>query len=134
MKTGRMISLLLAALLGLLLVACGGSDEDPAVAFCAALTELSETSPTIAALGEAADLAQIVQLGAAMDNNWQNLSSAAEDMGEATQTAFAPHDALYTAIPAITQETAMVAARTSLDAKNAIATDAYNELYPANCQ
>ena len=132
MKTGRMIALL-AALLGLLLAACGSS-EDPSVAFCGALTELSETSPTIAALGEAADLAQIVQLGAAMDNNWQNLSSAAEDMDEATQTAFAPHDENYTSIPAITQETAMPVARTSLDAKNVIATDAYNELYPGHCQ
>lgn len=132
MKTARMISLL-AVMLGLLLAACGGS-EDPSIAFCDALTELSETGPTIAALGEAADLAQIVQLGAAMDNNWMNLSSAVEKMDDATQTAFAPYDELYTAIPAITQETAMPLARSSLDAKNAIATDVYNELYPDHCQ
>jgi hypothetical protein len=120
-------------MLALLLAACGGG-EDPTVAFCDAFTELNETAPLIAALGEAADLAQIVQLGSAMDNNWQTLSSAVENMDDATQTAFAPHDDLYTSIPAITQETAMPVARTSLDAKNVIATDAYNELYPSRCQ
>ena len=133
MRTVGKISLLAVMIMGLLLAACG-SNEDPSVAFCAALTELNEAGPTIAALGEAADLAQIVQLGAAMDNNWQDLSSATEDMDEATQAAFAPHDENYTSIPAITQETAMPVARTTLDAKNVIATDAYNELYPANCR
>lgn len=121
------------ALLVLVLAACGGG-EDPTVAFCNALTELNKTAPTIAALGEAADLAQIVQLGAAMDNNWKALSSATEKLDDATQAAFAPYDEQYTAIPAITQETAMAVARTSLDAKNSIATGAYNELYPMQCQ
>jgi hypothetical protein len=133
MRRNLMITLLIV-LAAAALVACGGSDEDPAVAFCSALTELNETGPTIAALGEAADLAQIVQLGSAMDNNWRDLSSAATGMDDATQAAFAPYDEQYTSIPAITQETAMAVARTSLDAKNAIATEAYAELYPANCQ
>lgn len=132
MKIARMI-LLFATMLGLLLVACGGS-EDPSIALCEALTELSDTGPAIAALGEAADLAQIVQLGAAMDNNWMNLSSAVEEMDDTTQSTFAPYDELYTAIPAITQETAVPVARSSLDAKNAIASEVYNELYPGNCQ
>lgn len=123
---------IMVALMAFALAACGGG-EDPAVAFCEALTELNETAPTIAALGNAADLAQIVQLGTALDNNWQALAGATEDMDAATQTAFAPYDAQFTAIPAITQETAMPVARTSLDAKNAIATEAYNELYPAQC-
>lgn len=131
MKTVRNISLLMAMLV-LLLASCGS--EDPSVDFCDALTELSETGPTIAALGEAANLAQIVQLGNAMDTNWQALSSAVEEMDDATQTAFAPYDELYTAIPAITQETAVPVARTSLDAKNSIVSEAYNELYPGNCQ
>jgi hypothetical protein len=132
MKTKQRIFILVTMLV-LLLTACG-SNEDPSIAFCDALTELSETGPTIAALGDAADLAQIVQLGAAMDNNWQNLSSAVEEMDDATQTAFAPYSELYTSIPAITQETALPVARTSLDAKNAIATDVYNEFYPSHCQ
>lgn len=132
MKTVRNVSLFLG-LLSLLLVACG-SAEDPSIAFCDALTESSETAPTIAALGDEADMVQIVQLGNAMDTDWQALSSAAGKMDDATQTAFAPYDDLYTAIPAITQETAALAARSSLDAKNAIITDAYNELYPAHCQ
>lgn len=132
MKTLLKISLVMAVMV-LLLAACGES-EDPSVAFCAALTELNEVGPTIAALGEVADLAQIVQLGAALDNSWKNLSSAVEQMDASVQTSFAPYDELYTSIPAITQETAMPIARSSLDAKNAIATDAYNELYPAHCQ
>lgn len=132
MKTVRIISLFLA-LLSLLLVGCGGG-EDPSVAFCDALTELSNTGPTIAALGEVVDMIQIIQLGNAMDTDWQSLSSAAEKMDDATQSAFAPYDELYTAIPAITQETAAPVARSSLDAKNAIITDAYNELYPGQCQ
>lgn len=121
-------------MMGLALVGCGGTDEDPTVAYCAALTELDQTSPTIAALGEAADLAQIVQLGAAMDNNWMNLNSAVEKLDDATQAAFAPYDDQYTAIPAITQETAMAVARASLDAKNGIAMNAYAELYPLHCE
>jgi hypothetical protein len=130
----KMLSIyLIVALSVLMLTACGGG-EDPAVAFCAALTELNETAPTIAALGDAADMAQIVQLGTAMDSNWQTLSKSAEDMSDATQTAFAPYDELYTAIPAITQETALPVARTSLEAKNDIVIEAYNELYPGNCQ
>lgn len=132
MKTNLKISFLVA-LLVLIVAACSGG-EDPTVAFCDAMTELNETGPTIAALGEAADLAQIVQLGAAMDNNWRDVSSAVERLDEATQTAFAPYDEQYTAIPAITQETAMPVARTSLDAKNAIATEAYNALYPGLCR
>ena len=124
---------LLGVMLLLLLAACGES-EDPAVVFCDALTELSETGPAIAALGDVADLAQIVQLGSAMDNNWQALSSAVEQLDDATQAAFAPYDDLYTSIPAITQEMAMPVARTSLDAKNAIVTDAYDEFYPELCQ
>ncbi len=132
MKTVLKISILVSIFV-LSLAACG-SDEDPTVAFCAAMTELNEVGPTIAALGEVADLAQIVQLGATMDNSWKDLSSAAEKMDDATQTAFAPFNEQYTAIPAITQETAMPVARTSLDAKNAIATEAYNELYPGRCQ
>jgi len=123
----------LAALLILGLAACGGG-EDPTVAFCSALTELNETAPTIAALGEAATLAQIVQLGAALDNSWKDLSSAVEQMDDATQAAFAPYDEQYTAIPAITQETAMPVARASLEAKNAIVTAAYSELYAGQCQ
>lgn len=123
----------LAALLVLGLAACGGG-EDPTVAFCSALTELNETAPTIAALGEAATLAQIVQLGAALDNSWKDLSSAVEQMDDATQAAFAPYDEQYTAIPAITQETAMPVARASLEAKNAIVTAAYSELYAGQCQ
>jgi hypothetical protein len=122
-----------AALSIILLAACGGN-EDPAVAFCDALTELNETAPTIAALGEAADLAQIVQLGTAMDNNWMALSNATEAMDEATQATFAPFNEQYTSIPAITQETAMPVARASLEAKNAIATEAYAALYAGNCQ
>lgn len=132
MKTVLKISILVSIFV-LSLAACGG-DEDPTVAFCAAMTELNEVGPTIAALGEVADLAQIVQLGATMDNSWKDLSSAAEKMDDATQTAFAPFNEQYTAIPAITQETAMPVARTSLDAKNAIATETYNELYPGRCQ
>lgn len=124
---------ILAALLILGLAACGGG-EDPTVAFCSALTELNETAPTIAALGEAATLAQIVQLGAALDNSWKDLSSAVEQMDDATQAAFAPYDEQYTAIPAITQETAMPVARASLEAKNAIVTAAYSELYAGQCQ
>jgi hypothetical protein len=132
MKKTVMI-LIVAVLLALGLAACDGG-EDPAVAFCEALTELNETAPTIAALGDAADLAQIVQLGTALDNNWQALSSAAEKMDDATQSAFAPFDEQYTAIPAITQETAVPVARASLDAKNAIASETYSELYPGQCQ
>lgn len=133
MKKIRTISIL-AAILMMALAACGGGGEDPAVAFCDALTELHDAGPTIAALGEAADLAQIVQLGAAMDNNWNALSSAAEDMDDTVQTAFAPYDEQYTSIPAITQETPMAVARTSLDAKNAIATETFDEFYPGQCQ
>lgn len=132
MKTALKISVLVSIFV-LSLAACGSS-EDPTVAFCTAMTELNEVGPTIATLGEVADLAQIVQLGATMDNSWKDLSSAAEKMDDATQTAFAPYNEQYTAIPAITQETAMPVARTSLDAKNAIATEAYNELYPSRCQ
>ncbi len=133
MMNKKVLVFIVAALLAFLLAACDGG-EDPAVAFCEALTELNETAPTIAALGNAADLAQIVQLGTALDNNWQALSSAAEKMDDATQTAFAPYDELYTAIPAITQETAAPVARASLDAKNAIAGEVYSELYPGQCQ
>lgn len=132
MKTALKISVLVSIFV-LSLAACGSS-EDPTVAFCTAMTELNEVGPTIATLGEVADLAQIVQLGATMDNSWKDLSSAAEKMDDATQTAFAPYNEQYTAIPAITQETAMPVTRTSLDAKNAIATEAYNELYPSRCQ
>ena len=132
MKTLRK-TFLLGVMLVLFLAACSES-VDPSVAFCDALTELSETGPAIAALGDVADLAQIVQLGTAMDNNWQALSSAVEELDDATQTAFASYDDLYTSIPAITQEMAMPVARTSLDAKNAIVTDAYNAFYPALCQ
>jgi hypothetical protein len=132
MKTILKISLL-AAMLALLLAACGGG-EDPTVAFCDAMTELNDDGSTIAALGEVADLAQIVQLGTAMDNNWQTLASAVERMDDATQTAFAAYDEQFTSIPSITQETALPVARTSLDAKNAIATEAYNALYPDRCQ
>lgn len=129
----RMLSVfVVAALLGLALAACGGGEE-PVVAFCNALSELNETSPTIAALGEAADLAQMVQLGAAMDNNWQDLTRAVGQMDEATQMAFAPYAEQYTAIPAITQETAMPAARAALEAKNAIVIAAYDELYTGQC-
>jgi hypothetical protein len=115
------------------LTACGGGEE-PAVAFCSALSELNETAPTIAALGEAATLAQIVQLGAAMDNNWQDLSRAAEGMDDTTQAVFAPYDEQYTAIPAITQQAAMPVARASLEAKSTIVTAAYDELYAGRCQ
>jgi hypothetical protein len=132
MKTVLRLSVPVVLLL-LLLAACGGN-ADPSVAFCDSLNELQETAPTIAALGDAADLAQIVQLGAAMDNNWKSLSSAAEKMDDATRTAFAPHDAQYTAIPAITQETALPVARASLETKNTIANEAYTELYPSHCQ
>jgi hypothetical protein len=132
MKT-RLTIFILTSMLVLFVVACGGG-EDPTVAFCDAMTELNEAGSTIAALGEVADLPQIVQLGTAMDNNWIAVSSAVEQLDEATQTAFAPYDEQYTAIPAITQETAMPIGRTSLDAKNAIATEAYNELYPGLCQ
>ncbi len=69
-----------------------------------------------------------------MDNNWRALSSAVEQLDDTTQAAFAPYDDLYTSIPAITQEMAMPVARTSLDAKNAIVTDAYDEFYPELCQ
>ncbi len=127
------LGIVVAALLGLSLAACGGG-EDPAVAFCSALTELNETAPTIAALGEAADLAQIVQLGAALDNNWRDLAGAVDQMDEATQTAFAPYNDEYDGIPAITQETAMPVARATLEAKNTIVTAAYNELYSGQCQ
>lgn len=132
MKKILLVSMMVALSL-FILTACGGG-EDPAVAFCDALTELNKTAPTIAALGDAADLAQIVQLGAALDNNWQALSSSAAKMDDAIQAAFAPYDQQFTAIPAITQETAMAIARNSLDAKNAIATETYNELYPGQCQ
>lgn len=123
-----MIALIIATL-----AACGGG-EDPAVAFCDALTEIHDTGPTIAALGEAADLAQIVQLGNAMGTNWQEMSRATEDMDADVQAAFAPYDEQFTAIPAITQETAMPVARASLDAMNGIAMQAYDELYAPNCQ
>lgn len=133
MKRGLGLAIVVL-MMGLALVGCGGTDEDPTVAYCAALTELDQTSPTIAALGEAADLAQIVQLGAAMDNNWMNLNSAVEKLDDATQAAFAPYNDQYTALPAITQETPMAAARASLDAKNGIALNAYAELYPLHCE
>jgi hypothetical protein len=129
-----LLFVLLTALAVVALVACGGEEADPAVAFCAALTELNETGTTIVGLGEVADVAQIVQLGAAMDNNWRDLSSAAEDMDDSTQSDFAPYDEQYTSIPAITQETALPIARASLEQKNSIATEAYSALYPANCQ
>jgi hypothetical protein len=129
-----LLIVILTALAVVALVACGGEEADPAVAFCGALTELNETGTTIVGLGEVADVAQIVQLGAAMDNNWRNLSSAAEDMDDSTQSAFAPYDEQYTSIPAITQETALPVARASLEQKNSIATEAYSALYPANCQ
>jgi hypothetical protein len=129
-----LLFVLVTALAVVALVACGGEEADPTVAFCNALTELNETGTTIVGLGEVADLAQIVQLGAAMDNNWQNLSSAAEDMDDSIQSAFAPYDEQYTSIPAVTQETALPVARTSLEQKNSIATEAYSALYPANCQ
>ena len=132
MKTSPKLIILVA--MGVLLFAACGGGEDPTVAFCDAMTELTADGPTIAALGEAADLAQIVQLGAAMDNNWRDVSSAVEDLDDATQTAFAPFDEQFTSIPAITQETAMPVARTSLEAKNAIATETYNALYPDRCQ
>ena len=132
MKTILRCSALILAMA--LLAACSSAQQDPSEAFCGALTELNDTGATIAALGEVADSAQIVQLGSAMDNNWQNLASAAEDMDAAVQTAFAPYDEQYTAIPAITQETALPVARESLDTKNEIATGAYDELYPGSCQ
>ena len=124
---------LLAGLLVLALAACGGG-EDPAVAFCAALDDLQESAPVIATLGDAADPAQIVQLGAALDNAWQDLAHAAKGLDEATQTAFTPYDEQYTAIPAITQETALGTARASLDAKNAIAGQVYGQFYAGQCQ
>ncbi len=123
---------MLTLMLVLVVAACGG--EDPTVAFCNAMTEMNETSSTIAALGEVADMLQIVQLGSAMDNNWNNISRAVRQLDEATQAAFAPFEEQYTAIPAITDETAAPVARASLDAKNAIATEAYNELYPGLCE
>ena len=129
----RQLMFLLAAVLVMFLAGCG-ANEDPTTKFCDALTVISETGPTIAALGEVADLAQIVQLGATMDNGWKDLSRAVEDMDEATQTAFAPYNEQYTSIPAITQETAAIVARSSLDAKNAIITNVYNEFYPTQCQ
>ena len=126
--------LLLMLIASLILAACGGG-EDPTVAFCDALTEMTETAPTIAALGAAADLAQIVQLGNAMDTNWQSLNKATEKLGNPdVQAAFDPYDTAYTSIPAITQEMAMPVARATLDMKNQIATEVYAELYPANCQ
>jgi hypothetical protein len=132
MKKSLLITILVSVLV-LLLAACSGG-EDPTVAFCDAMTAMNETGTTIAALGEVADLAQIVQLGSAMDNNWQDIVRAVEGMDEATQTAFAPYEEQFTAIPAITQETAMPVARQSLEAKNAIATDTYNTFYPEHCQ
>lgn len=75
-----------------------------------------------------------MQLGAALDNNWQDLARAVEDMDEATQAAFAPYDEQYVAIPAITQETAMPVARASLEAKNDIVTAAYSELVTGRCE
>lgn len=131
--TKTVLVFIAASLITLMLVACDGG-EDPTVAFCDALTELNETAPTIAALGDAADLAQIVQLGAAMDNNWKSLSSAVEDMDTAVQSAFAPYNEQFTSIPAITQQMAVPVARTSLDAKNSIAAETYSELYPGQCQ
>lgn len=125
--------LLLMLIASLVLAACGGK-EDPTVAFCDALTEMTSTSPTIAALGEAADLAQIVQLGNAMDTNWQTLRQSAKGLDTTVQTAFAPYDESYTSIPAITQEMAMAVARATLDSKNQIAIDSYGELFAANCQ
>lgn len=124
---------LMAALTAFVLAACGGG-EDPVVSFCNALTEVNEVAPKIAALGDAADPAQIVQLGNALDTSWQTLVSATKKMDDATQTAFAPYDEGYTAIPAITQETAAPVARGSLDAKNVIASQAYSALYPGQCQ
>ncbi|MFO7661475.1 MAG: hypothetical protein R6X18_02655 [Chloroflexota bacterium] len=132
MKISLKISMI-AALLVLLLAACGGASEEPSVAFCDALNEINETGPTIAALGDVADLAQIVQLGATMDNNWKDLSSAVERMDVTIQQTFGPYDTQYLEVPAITQETAIPVARSLLDTKNAIATDAYNALYPGNC-
>ena len=123
---------ILALMLVLVVAACGG--EDPTAAFCNAMTEMNETSPTIAALGDVTEILQIVQLGTAMDNNWSNISRAVKELDEAIQTTFAPFEEQYTAIPAITQETALPVARASLDAKNAIATEAYNELYPDLCE
>ena len=131
MKT-RLKLFISTLMLVLVVAACGG--EDPTVAFCDAMTEMNETSPTIAALGDVTDILQIVQLGTAMDNNWSNISRAVKELDEATQTTFAPFEEQYTAIPAITQETALPIARASLDAKNAIATEAYNELYPGLCE
>lgn len=121
-------------LLLLLLAACGGGNADPSVAFCDVLDELQKTSPTIAALGEDADLAQIVQLGSAIDNNWMSLASTTEKMDDATQAAFAPYNTQYTAIPAITQETAMAVARATLETKDTLANEVYTELYPSHCQ
>ena len=129
----KLLVSIMVMLMVLVLTACN-SGEDPTVAFCDALTELKETAPTIAALGDAADLAQIVQLGAAMDNNWKSLASAVEDMDTAVQSAFAPYDEQFTSIPAITQQMAVPVARTSLDAKNSIAAETYSELYPGQCQ
>ena len=126
--------LILFTLALVLLTACGGAaDEDPAASLCAALTELNATGPQIAALGDVADLAQIVQLGSAMDENWRSLAKAVDGMDEATQTTFSSFDDKYDGIPAITQETEMAVARKSLDAKNTIITDTYNALYPENC-
>ena len=133
MMKKTMLVFLVAALMALMLAACGGG-EDPTIAFCNAMTEMNETSPTIAALSDVTDILQIVQLGTAMDNNWNNISRAVRELDEATQAAFAPFEEQYTAIPAITQETAVPLARASLDAKNAIATEAYNELYPGLCE
>jgi hypothetical protein len=128
-----LIYLMTVVMLSLLLGACT-SQEDPTVAFCAALTELDETGSTIAGLGEVADGAQIVQLGSAMENNWRDLESATKQMDDSVQATFAPYNEQFTAIPAITQETAMPVARTTLDAQNAIATEAYAALYPGNCE
>jgi hypothetical protein len=130
----RFVTTFVLMMLAVLLLAACGSEEDPAVAFCQALTELNETGPTISALGEAADENQIIQLGTAMANNWQDLTSATEQMDDAVQATFAPYNEQFTAIPAITQETAMPVARTTLDAQNAIAMDAYAALYPGNCE
>lgn len=117
-----------------MLVACGGGG-DPQAVFCENLAQVNETASAVATLDNAADIAQMVQLGAAIENDWKNVTSSAERLDNtALQASVAVYNDQFDDIPSVTQETLPAVARQTLDTMASVAQSAYNELYGPNCQ
>lgn len=135
MTIRAIVQLMALAGLILLLAACGGNETTDITKLCTDLAQLNETASAVGRLDNNANIAQMVQLGAGIENDWNNVSTTVEKLGDpAIQAAFAPYDQIFTGIPSVTQETSPAVARQTLDAMSAVAADVYSQLYPPNCQ